>query len=88
MELIWVGWCLLGMIMGVFIGAVLETEHDGHNDNHDHSDSDDRKRDGMDRHIPTPEEISTVLYLLRIGASQREKEVIDYLIEKEGNDAI
>ena len=30
-----------------------------------------------------PEEIISVLYLLRIGASSREKQVIDYLIDKE-----
>jgi hypothetical protein len=29
------------------------------------------------------EEIISVLYLLRIGASSREKQVIDYLIDKE-----
>lgn len=46
----------------------------------------DRQRDGMDRYIPTPEEIEQVLYVLRIGASNREKEVIDYLIDKEGEE--
>ena len=40
-------------------------------------------RDKRDRK-PTPEEIETVLYLLRIGASNHEKEIIDYLIDKEG----
>lgn len=30
-----------------------------------------------------PEEVTAVLYLFRIGASSREKQVIDYLIDKE-----
>lgn len=29
------------------------------------------------------EEVTAVLYLLRIGASDREKQIIDYLIDKE-----
>ena len=33
---------------------------------------------------PDTEEISIVLYNLRIGASVREKAVIDYLLDKEG----
>lgn len=36
------------------------------------------------KYVPTPEEIETVLYLLRISASNHEKQVIDYLIDKEG----
>ena len=30
-----------------------------------------------------PEEVTAVLYLFRIGATAREKQVIDYLIDKE-----
>jgi hypothetical protein len=30
-----------------------------------------------------PEEVTAVLYLFRIGATSREKQVIDYLIDKE-----
>ena len=42
----------------------------------------DRGRDnGQD--IPDKREIENVLYTLRIGASTREKKVIDYLIDKE-----
>lgn len=42
----------------------------------------DRGRDnGQD--IPDKREIENVLYTLRIGASAREKRVIDYLIDKE-----
>ena len=44
-----------------------------------------RSRDnGSD--IPDREEIENVLYVLRLGASETEKKVIDYLIEKEGVD--
>ena len=35
---------------------------------------------------PDNKEIEDVLYTLRIGASNREKRVIDYLIDKEGTD--
>ena len=43
----------------------------------------------VDNHLdrsdtPDSEEISLVLYNLRIGASTREKAVIDYLLDKEG----
>jgi hypothetical protein len=30
-----------------------------------------------------PEEVTNILYLFRIGANAREKQVIDYLIDKE-----
>lgn len=58
-------------------------------------DSDLRVRDnripddsvGLDRpDPPTPEEIRLVLYNVRIGASQFEKRIIDYLIDKEGDE--
>ena len=46
-----------------------------------------RDRDRSSDHGHTeqmdPEEIISVLYLLRIGTSSREKQVIDYLIDKE-----
>lgn len=45
----------------------------------------DRNR-GSDNGQPQqmdPEEVTAVLYLLRIRASSREKQVIDYLIDKE-----
>ena len=34
--------------------------------------------------VPSPELVASVLAVLRMGASQREKEVIDYLLTKEG----
>ena len=33
---------------------------------------------------PSPEDIETVLYLLRLGASDHERQIIDYLIDREG----
>lgn len=45
----------------------------------------DRNR-GSDHGQPQqmdPEEVTAVLYLFRIGATSREKQVIDYLINKE-----
>lgn len=42
----------------------------------------DRSRDKRDN--PSRQEIEDVLYTLRIGTSNREKWVIDYLIDKEG----
>ena len=41
------------------------------------------KRSGCDIR-PDRKEISMILYTLRIGATDREKKVIDYLIDKEG----
>lgn len=48
----------------------------------------DRVADRGDRsdtvhHQPTPAEIVIILYNLRIGASQHEKQIIDYLIDRE-----
>lgn len=47
----------------------------------------DRSRNRISDHGHTqqmdPEEVTAVLYLLRIGATAREKQVIDYLIDKE-----
>ena len=43
----------------------------------------DRNRGSDKRDNPSRQEIEDVLYTLRIGASNREKWVIDYLIDKE-----
>ena len=45
----------------------------------------DRDRSSDHGHIEPmePEEVTAVLYLFRIGATSREKQVIDYLIDKE-----
>lgn len=84
MELIWVVWFIFGMIMGALVGLLVETKSDGHNDNSSDPVDVVWECNGMDRPDPTPEEISNVLYLFRIGASNREKRVLDYLIDKEG----
>lgn len=47
-------------------------------DRHRNRGSDNGHTEQMD-----PEEITAILYLLRIGATSREKQVIDYLINKE-----
>ena len=86
MELIWVLWAVFGLIVGVLIGGLAERKSNGNGDSGSDPDGNAGKPDGMDRPDPTPEEISTVLYLLRLGASCREKKVIDYLINKEGEE--
>lgn len=86
MELIWVCWFIFGMIMGALVGLLVERESNGNSDNTSDPDVTAGQCDGMDRPDPTPEEISNVLYLFRIGASNREKRVLDYLIDKEGED--
>lgn len=42
------------------------------------------EKEKHDNRPPEPEEIDIVLQNLRIGASEREKAVVDYLINKEG----
>ena len=86
MELIWVLWFIFGMIMGASVGLLVERKSDGCSDSSSDSVDTARQSDGMDRPDPTPEEISNVLYLFRIGASNREKRVLDYLLDKEGED--
>lgn len=88
MELMWVMWFIFGLVSGVIVSvfSVVKDKHDGHCNSVPDSDNNGRERDGMDRPDPTPEEISNVLYLFRIGASNREKRVLDYLIDKEGED--
>ena len=43
----------------------------------------DRSSDHGQLEQMDPEEVTAVLYLFRIGATSREKQVIDYLIDKE-----
>jgi len=88
MELIWVCWFIFGLVSGVIVSvfSVCKGEHDGHCNSVPDSDNDDRERNGMDRRIPTPEEITMILTYFKVGASYRETEVLDYLIDKEGGD--
>lgn len=46
----------------------------------------DRCRDNGRAEQAEPEEVTNVLYMLRIGASDHEKRVIDYLIDKEAKE--
>ena len=88
MELIWVCWFILGLVSGVIVSvfSVVKDKHDGHCNSVSDSDNDDRECNGMDRRIPTPEEITMILTYFKVGASHRETEVLDYLIDKEGGD--
>ena len=71
------------ILIGVVVGELRERTSDRHSD----LDPDDvdlnRERDGMVGYIPSPEEIKTVLFVMKVGASPFEKEVLDYLIERE-----
>lgn len=86
MELIWVAWAVFGLIMGVLISVLVEREHDKSDNPVPDPADNGRKHNGMDRHIPTPEEITMILTYFKVGASHRETEVLDYLIDKEGGD--
>lgn len=88
MELIWVMWFIFGLVSGVIVSvfSVCKGEHDGHCNSVPDSDNADRECNGMDRRIPTPEEITMILTYFKVGASHRETEVLDYLIDKEGGD--
>lgn len=88
MELIWVCWFIFGLVSGVIVSvfSVFKGEHDGHCNSVPDSDNADRECNGVDRHIPTPEEITMILTYFKVGASHRETEVLDYLIDKEGGD--
>ena len=88
MELIWVCWFIFGLVSGVVVSvfSVCKGEHDGHCNSVPDSDNDGRERNGMDRRIPTSEEITMILTYFKVGASHRETEVLDYLIDKEGGD--
>lgn len=89
MELIWVCWFILGLVSGVIVSvfSVVKDKHDGHCNSVPDSDNDDREHNGMDRRIPTSEDITDVLRYFRVGASHKETWVLDYLIDKEtGNE--
>lgn len=88
MEVIWVCWFIAGLVSGVAVSAwcVVEGKHDGHCNSVPDTDKPDRECGSVDRHIPTPEEITMILTYFKVGASNRETEVLDYLIDKEGGD--
>ena len=67
--------CLIFFGMGVWYGGQEEQD-----------DVPDIKIYVPSRNKPTAQEIEDVLYTLRIGASNKEKKVIDHLIDKEGKE--
>ena len=71
------------ILIGVVVGELRERTSDRHSDLDPDVVDLNRERDGMDRYIPSPEEINAVLYVCRTGASPFEREVLDYLIERE-----
>lgn len=88
MELIWVMWFIFGLVSGVIVSVscVAKGKHDGCDNSVPDSNNDTRECNGMDRPDPTPEEITMILTYFKVGASHRETEVLDYLIDKEGGD--
>lgn len=78
--------CMIFFGAGVVIGD--KRTHDGDSDDIVYHFSPDRECGGMDRHDPTPEEIETVLYVMRLGASDKERWILDYLIDKEGSNGV
>lgn len=86
MELIWVLWFIYGLLSGVMAYAVVETELNRNRNRDPDVPDPSGESDGVDRYIPSPEEISEVLRYHRIGASHKEQAVIDYLIEEHGGE--
>ena len=83
-----------GMILAVIFiaGGVLYASRDTQRTNDMDSDirvyvpSRDRDRSGNQRDNQQVDEVISVLDTLKVGASCRETEVLDYLIDKEGGD--
>lgn len=76
--------CLVFTGIGVCFGRSSKEQHDPDSDVNiyiplRYRDRGSNKRDSP----PDAREITDVLYILRIGASSREKKVIDYLIDRE-----
>ena len=71
------------ILIGVVVGELRERTSDRHSDLDPDVVDLNRERDGMVGYIPSPEEIKTVLFVMKVGASPFEKEVLDYLIERE-----
>lgn len=88
MELIWVCWFILGLVSGVIVSVscLVKGKHDGCDNSVPDSPDNGRECNGMDRRIPTSEEITDVLRYFRVGASHKETWVLDYLIDKETDD--
>ena len=94
MELIWGIWFFFGLITGtlMFLGVssanerLFEGKHDKHRPVPLPHGGDDRMGGSDPVHYqPTSEEINMVLNNFRVGASQKEKQIIDYLMDGEGD---
>lgn len=88
MEIFCIGFLggVLFAIIAILVFLVLDkdelnTDRDSDTDGNDA----DGKSDGVVRN-PTSEEIEKVLHYFAIGASHREQEVINYLIEEHGGE--
>lgn len=68
--------------IGVQIGRSDKGESDGDNDIKLYVRNRDRDRSSVVRY--SPEEVTSVLTVLRMGASEHEKQVIDYLMDRLG----
>ena len=79
MELVWVGWFVFGLIVGVCIGLA-ERKSDTDNNRHISDPGVDREYSSMDR--PSTGEMLNVLYGLKLGACKYEREVMDYIAEE------
>ena len=86
MEMIWVCWFIFGLVSGLILYALDEREHYRNRDRDPDVPDAPRELDGVDRNIPSSEEIEKVLHYFAIGASHREQEVINYLIEEHGGE--
>jgi len=92
-------WGSIGFMLGtlvciIFFGAGVVIGDKRNDTGELRNDSDNRvcgsSSDRVDRSVdgnPTPEEIELVLYVLRLGSSDRERRVLDYLIDKECENA-
>ena len=78
--------CIVFFGMGVWYGGSDTEQSDDDSDVQLYVFSRHRDRGSNQRdNPPDVKEITDVLYMLRIAASNREKRVIDYLIDKEGS---
>ena len=80
----------LGLLMAfgfILIGVVIGEFRERTSNRHSNNDSDpvdpDREYSSVERYTPSPEEIRSVLYLHRIDSRGFERDVFDYLIERE-----
>ena len=71
------------ILIGVVIGELRERISNRHSCDESDPVDPDRECCGMDRYVPTPEEIRIVLYLHRTESRGFERDVFDYLIERE-----